>query len=652
MAISHMLQLSLLLPKELLDDLLFYLQGLQSVQIHDLREQEDWQTALGNQTVSGLTMPAAQQELLKRQEKLEKMIERLESYLPKKKLLQSLKEKPLELSFEQLEQQGQARDEALLLSRIDQELRKLAQAEERIKADQAELVRLEKWEPLEATPQDLAAFSHLKGLVGTIPSKDNDALRTSLQLHPDLQVEVVFSSATEQGLLIFYRAGSLEEVQSVLAQADFKPFDYEGSELPRQHIRQLRADMEEQETVCSLTRAALAASKQELAQLQLQLDYVLNLSSRQQSKDFLAGTQNLVALEAWVESEQLAELQDCLNRQFGQAILVESREAAADEAGQVPTKLKNPALIEPFELVTEMYALPKYGEKDPTPIVALFYFVFFGMMVADIGYGLLLLLGTCLALRFFSVKPGLAKNLRFFRLLSFAVIIWGVVYGSFLGFELPFALIRTSSDAMTILVLSVLFGFITVVAGLYLSGLKNLRVRDYAEAYTSGFAWVLILLGLLLLVLGRVLPSLPLLGPVGQWLALLNALGILAVSLVSAKSFSGLAAGLFNLYNVSGYVGDLVSFTRLMALGLSGASIGSAFNLIVSLFPPLARFTIGLFLFIALHLINMFLSFLSGYVHGARLIFVEFFGKFYDGGGKPFRPLKPAEKYVKDKKEI
>ena len=94
-------------------------------------------------------------------------------------------------------------------------------------------------------------------------------------------------------------------------------------------------------------------------------------------------------------------------------------------------------------------------------------------------------------------------------------------------------------------------------------------------------------------------------------------------------------------------MGDLVSFTRLMALGLSGASIGSAFNLIVEIFPPVARFTIGIVIFILLHAINIFLSLLSGYVHGARLMFVEFFGKFYEGGGKPFRPLKSSEKYVK-----
>jgi len=651
MAISQMRQLSLLLPKELLDQLLFYLQGLESVQIHDLRQEEDWQAAFEQALVGQPDWQLSQQDLLSRQEKLERLIAELEPFMPKKKLLESLKEEPLELSFAALEQAGKARDEEALLEGISKQLKVLQEAKAQIEADRLEVAALERWEPLELTPQAAATFSHLGALIGTIPNTDDDALRLTLGAHPDLKFQEVFTDDTEQGVLIFYKTGSLEEVRKILKEYGFKPFEYDHAELPAERVAQLKANIRQQEAVADAMTKSLAASKNELDQLKVQLDYLCNLSSRQESKNQLASTQNLAALEGWIESNQVQALEACLTKQFGQSILIQTREIRQDEEDKVPTKLKNNILVEPFELVTEMYSLPKYGDKDPTPVVSLFYFVFFGMMVADIGYGLLLFVGTSLALHFLYVKSGLAKNLRFFRLLGVAVIIWGLVYGSFFGFELPFALISTSSDAMTILVISVVFGFVTVLAGLFLSGLKNIRIKDYAEAYNAGFAWVLILLGLLLLALGNFFPSLAFAATIGQWLAIINALGILAVSIVSAKSLAGLGSGLFNLYNVSGYVGDLVSFTRLMALGLSGASIGSAFNLIVSLFPPVARFSIGILLFIALHLVNMFLSFLSGYVHGARLIFVEFFGKFYDGGGKPFTPLKPSEKYVQQSKK-
>ena len=651
MAISQMRQLSLLLPKELLDQLLFYLQGLESVQIHDLRQEEDWQAAFEQALVGRPDQQLSQQDLLSRQEKLERLIAELEPFMPKKKLLESLKDEPLELSFAALEQAGRAQDEEALLEGISKQLKVLQEAKAQIEADRLEVAALEKWEPLELTPQAAATFSHLGALIGTIPNTDDDALRLALGAHPDLKFQEVFTDDTEHGVLVFYKTGSLEEVRKILKEYGFKPFDYDHEELPAERVAQIKANIRQQEAVADAMTKSLAASKNELDQLKVQLDYLCNLSSRQESKNQLASTQNLAALEGWIESNQVQALEACLTEQFGQSILIQTREIRQDEEDKVPTKLKNNALVEPFELVTEMYSLPKYGDKDPTPVVSLFYFVFFGMMVADIGYGLLLFLGTSLALHFLHVKSGLAKNLRFFRLLGVAVIIWGLVYGSFFGFELPFALISTSSDAMTILVISVVFGFVTVLAGLFLSGLKNIRLKDYAEAYNEGFAWVLILLGLLLLALGNFFPSLAFAATIGQWLAIINALGILAVSIVSAKSLAGLGSGLFNLYNVSGYVGDLVSFTRLMALGLSGASIGSAFNLIVSLFPPVARFSIGILLFIALHLVNMFLSFLSGYVHGARLIFVEFFGKFYDGGGKPFTPLKPSEKYVQQSKK-
>ena len=150
-----------------------------------------------------------------------------------------------------------------------------------------------------------------------------------------------------------------------------------------------------------------------------------------EAKSLLASTQSLVALEGWIETSQVASLRDFLQEGFGSRVLLETRDVTEKDWDDVPIQLRNNALVEPFELVTEMYALPKYYEKDPTPIVSLFYFVFFGMMVADIGYGLLLTLATGFALKAFKLKPGTAKNLRFFSLLGISVALWGVVYGSF-----------------------------------------------------------------------------------------------------------------------------------------------------------------------------------------------------------------------------
>ena len=653
MAVSQMQKLSLILPKDDLDSLLLALQSEAKIQIYDLSEHEEWQAAFEANTLSQPLTENNRQalvELQKRQEQVEKMIQTLEPYMPEKKALQALKEEPLSLSFDDLQAHGMIRDEDLLLTKLKRQLRVLDKARQKIADAKGEIECLEKWRPLEVTPAALATFHYVHALIGTIPNSDTDAVRSSLKAHPELELEEVFTSETEHGYVILYRSGDRVAVQELLEEHGFKELDYEEEQVPAVYLDRLEGEIKEQEAVVAATLAELQNSQKELDQLKYQMDYLLSLGAREEAKSLLASTQSLVALEGWIETSQVASLRDFLQEGFGSRVLLETRDVTEKDWDDVPIQLRNNALVEPFELVTEMYALPKYYEKDPTPIVSLFYFVFFGMMVADIGYGLLLTVATGFALKAFKLKPGTAKNLRFFSLLGISVALWGVVYGSFFGFEMPFALISTTSNAMTILILSVVFGFVTVLVGLFLGGMKNVRLKDYTEAYNAGFAWVLILLGLMLLAVGNILPGMSLLVPIGKWLAILNAIGILIVSIVSAKKLSGLASGLFNLYNVSGYVGDLVSFTRLMALGLSGASIGSAFNLIVNLFPPLGRFTVGLLLFIVLHAINMFLSFLSGYVHGARLIFVEFFGKFYEGGGKPFRPLKPSERYIKTKK--
>ena len=652
MAISQMQELSLLLPKELLDEILSYLQDLQSVEIQDLQAKETWKGAFEKELVWNPDTSFSEhlQALTRRQEKLARMIENLQAFVPKKKMLESLKEAPLETSFVSLEQVGQARDEEAFLAAIQQQFQVLARAQEAKETAQSEVAKLEKWASLDVTPVALKQFKHLRAFVGTIPTSGNNQFNIRLQDYPNLEVREVFTSSTEKGIFVLCKAEVAKETQAVLTELGFKLFEYAFEELPKERLVALQATIKEQEALITSTKIQLASSNEELKQLKCQLDYVLNLTSRQEIKEALASTQNLVALEGWIEQEQIEDLRMGLTQQFGGAVLLQIHEMTAADRQRVPTKLKNNALIEPFELVTEMYSLPKYEDKDPTPVVSLFYFIFFGMMAADIGYGLLLFGGTSWALKALHIKPNLAKNLRFFRILGVGVALWGVIYGSFFGFKLPFAVVDTSTDVITILIMSVVIGFITVMTGLYLSGTKNIRMKDYAEAYNSGFAWMLILVGLALLAAGRLFPSLAIAGLIGQWLAIINAVGIVLVSIISAKSVKGLGPALFNLYNISSYVGDLVSFTRLMALGLAGASIGSAFNLIVSLFPPFARFSIGIVLFIALHSINMFLSFLSGYVHGARWIFVEFFGKFYDGGGKAFKPLKPAGKYVRYKK--
>lgn len=650
MAISQMKKVALLFPKDKMDAVLELLQQSETVHIRHLSQLEDWQEAFANQKVA---TPQLKEEavseangtisnLMRRQQELEVAINQLSHYLPKLGLIASMKQEPFSVDYEELMSKKRSQQSQSLLKEVNESLAHLQSLNQEIEETQAKVAELEKWRPLQVLPQELETFEFLTAKVGTIPKTAGNHAYQELLDNPLVQVEEIFQSNLEYGLVLYMDS----RLDLALENYQFTEFEGTGDMLPAQALDKMQAQVENWKSEKEDLLATLKQSGEKLKQLQLETDYVIGLYERESAKESLAMTEHLGVLEGWVEESQYPRLQALVSQAFGDNLLLQAADVEQEDWDQVPIKLHNHPLIAPFEMITEMYALPKYKEKDPTPFLAPFYFVFFGMMVADIGYGLVLFLATFWALKALHLSASSKRFVTLFNILGVSVTLWGLVYGSLFGYELPIKLLSTSTDIMSILILSVAFGFFTVWIGLLLGGIQQVRVRDYAEAYNSGFAWCLILIGILLLALGNLVPGLAILAPLGQWMAILNAIGIIVVSIVQSKSIAGLGSALFNLYNISSYAGDLVSFTRLMALGMAGASIGSAFNLIVGIFPLPARLTIGVVLFIVLHIVNFLLSLLSGYVHGARLIFVEFFGKFYEGGGKAFKPLKAAEKYA------
>jgi len=328
-------------------------------------------------------------------------------------------------------------------------------------------------------------------------------------------------------------------------------------------------------------------------------------------------------------------------------------EVKEDEIDDVPIQLENNDLNASFEAVTGMYSLPKYNYLDPTPFVTPFYLIFFGMMVADAGYGLLMLIGTLLALKFFHFDEAMRKMVKFFMYLSFPTITFGLMYGSVFGDIIKFkGLIDTNKDFMTILVLSLVFGVIQIFFGLGIKAFVLIKMGKPLDAFMDVGSWVITLVSIGGIAASGIL-GMPVLKTICITGAIIGALLIVFTQGRAAQSIGGkIGQGIYELYGITSYIGDLVSYTRLMAIGLSGGSIAGAINMIMKMVPgPIGVFIIGPLIFVIFQTVNLLLSLLSGYVHTLRLTYVEYFSKFYDGGGIPFKPFETKNKYINLKRD-
>ena len=358
-------------------------------------------------------------------------------------------------------------------------------------------------------------------------------------------------------------------------------------------------------------------------------------------------SKQLVMIRGWADVEDIDEITSTLTTSLDNDIAILTEEIKEEDYEKTPTKLNHNALLKPFALLVEMFSFPKYGELDPTAWIAPFFFIFFGMMSADAGYGIVLFLGTFVGLKFFELGRAAEQNLRFFMYNSVSTIIFGLIFGSFFGMDLPFRLLSLQDDIIPLLVISIVLGVLHVILGFQLGAYLKHKNGNHLEAYINDHAWSLIIIGAMVYAAGITLDVPPVVETIGIGLIAVNAVGIIIASMINQSSiFGGLGMGLFSLTDVSSITGDIVSYSRIMALGVASANIGMAFNLLISYLPPVFRFTLGILLFVALHFLNIFIAFLGAYVHSLRLHYVEMFGKFYEGGGRPFKPLKTLEKHI------
>lgn len=572
----------------------------------------------------------------------------LTNYVPQKSFIQKLRNQSPTYTLAQLEQITETSDWESFVEDLrakDRRLRMISQEKQDLSKEENELNR---WRYFDESPAVLNDLKHSVGLLGTISNEQIPTLNHELEKYPSSYYQIIQQTNSTTYLLLLFHKTNEKKVQYSLATVGFNEYHYPFQGKPQEALSEIKDKIAAIVAEEKAIKDALRQMQAEEIQLNVVAEYYSSKVIQSRNKERLFQSKAVTSLAGWIPKTQAQALEAQISQVTKGDYYLVFEEVREEEIDEVPILLENNRWVAPFETLIEMYSLPKYDEIDPTPFMAPFYALAFGMMVADFGYGLFLFLAILLIKKIFYFDASMKRSLTFFQLCAIPTMMWGLIYGSFFGMTMPFQLLSNQSDITEILIISVIFGYIQIFFALILKFyvLWAKKEQKFKAVFQAG-SWMLFLLSVGLLALGfMVLPETSL-GTIGSIGLVISLIAVVIGGSTEGETFVGkIGTGLYSLMDLTNYMSDLVSYTRLMALGVAGGSIAAAFNLIISYFPTAARFTIGAVLFVLLHAINIFLSYLSAYVHGIRLQYLEFFGKFFTGGGRAFKPFKASNKYV------
>ena len=566
----------------------------------------------------------------------------LDRFAPEKKGMFRKRQGVSRAAFFSAESEENARTAA---ETINKDTRRLGEIESERTKNEALRATLAPWltvdAPLGGADGALAVFFGTVGLNVT-----DDALKALADsLDGLLTWQQASSDRSLRYLLVMCHGSVKERALSALRDLGFSTVSFRG----------MTGTAKENDKALAENLAALEKERQEIEQriagLGGKREALLEASDRaaialrrEEAKSRLVGTDKVFLLEGWLPADRCAALEKALEP-FTCAI--ETREPTEDEYPQVPVQLKNNKLTRPLNMVTEMYSLPAYGTLDPNPLMAPFFILFYGIMMADMGYGLLMMIASVIISKKYRPKGTSGELFSLLGLCGISTFIMGALTGGFFGdfltqlvaivspgtvFALP-KLFDPLDDLTMILIGSMALGMVQIVTGMAISLIEKCKRKKFLDAFFEEITWWTVFIGIALLALGK-----------GAAVLYVGCALVLLGPIVQGKGWGKLTGVFGSLYNhVTGYFGDILSYTRLMALMLAGSVIAQVFNMLAAMPGNVIAFIIISMLGNAM---NFGLNLLGCYVHDLRLQCLEFFNKFYVDGGKPFRPMTLDTEYV------
>ena len=605
---------------------------------------------------------------------LQAALEALDKLEPEKKSLLAPLEGRTPIPLSRYEEAAGAAGKTLrAASRVNALWKKCADDRAEILRLEAQIRMLEPWSRLDVSMRTTGTAS-TAAFIGSFPAEyTEEALKAEIARGaPEIDgvaVEVLSAGTQQTCAFLLCHASNGAKLEAFLRSIGFTYPADRSKKPPQARMQDLNARIEKLRAEIDGAEAEIRTYAALRGAMQYTIDY---FSMRIEKYDVLGRlwqSPHVFVITGYIPAESAPALEKELTEKF--EAYVELETPAEDE--DVPVKLKNNAFAAPVEGVLESYSMPGRKEIDPSTLMAVFYYFLFGMMLSDAGYGLLMVIGCGIALaKFKNMEESLRKFLKMFLYCGISTVFWGAMFGSFFGdavtvigktffnvdIAIPALWFTPLNEPMRLLLFSFLIGVIHLFAGLGAQFYQLARQGLWKDAIFDVVFWYMLVGGGILYLLsmqmfadmvslGFTLPAA--VGTAGAIAAGIGAVGIvLTAGRESRSPFKRLLKGLYGLYGVSSYLSDILSYSRLLALGLATGVIASVFNQMGAMLgnSP-AGVAVFVFAFLVGHTLNLGINVLGAYVHTNRLQFVEFFGKFFEGGSRKFNPFSAKTKYFK-----
>ena len=646
MAVSRMLKMQLLGHSSIKGDLKKYLRARGVVEV-----------IAAESGGAGVAAPDPSRNLETVLESAENALEFLSDYETPRSFFEKLSAGPLETSDEESAELARRVSVTEFSDRCTGLQAESRSAMDDLARSRGVVSSLEPWTGLDVPMEALRAGDYTVEFWSFSEKTAADVLEEAAESFPLAVFETVASTGGRRYVAAIVSDGDAEELGDMLKERDCSMSSFEGLEgTPSEIIEKEKASWAKYEKAVGESDGEARRHAGSSDDLRMLSDYYREAIGLEEVDDRMSTTDATFLMEGWVRALDRSWLVRELGERF-EEVEVSFREPLEDE--EPPVHLDNRAVTRPYEFVTTLYGRPVYREDDPTPLLAPFFVFFFAMCLTDAGYGLTLAALSAFVLLKFKPKGGV-KNL--FDLLfagglvTAAVgIIAGGVFGlgvdSFPGWLQPFVLINPLEEPIKMLNISFLMGIVHILFGIGVRMRANLKAGLFSDAFFDDLAWMIFIAALAPLgyagILGGQAPPSVIRG------ATYVSLAVAAVILVTGgrkqkKPVMKFLGGLLKFYDVVGYFGDVLSYARLLALGLATSAIALAVNDIAAMvkgMPYYIGYVVMVVILIGGHTFNLAVNTLGAFVHAARLQYLEFFGKFFRGGGAEFRPFRSERKY-------